>query len=171
MAVRIKGSLNPHGAPILRKEILENSQAFTEFDFTIVDTDGFIAEAAANTALFGVLVGIMTYDGVGLTDNGAGGDYTGTYTTAATNETVAKVKGEIDISQFSLWSVDADAALETTAGSSQLSTYFDLIDEQNVDESTVADTILQLHSWGEDELINDNLVVNIMESCVFNVAA
>lgn len=166
------GYLMAFGAPILRREILANSITTTVGDAVIFDTDGFVALGVAGGGLLGVVENIGTDEGVGLNTTGvagaAMGSFAGTFLTASDNETVAKNKAEIDISIHSLWQGEADAALATTSGSDQAGVYFDLIDEDSIDESSVVDTTAQVHSWGPhaNDTTND-IEMNIFESSVF----
>jgi len=174
MAFSKFGSLVPYGGPVLRREIIANSQTMTQLDAVKVDTDGFIIPATAGAGFFGFMVGVGTDKGVGLNTTGAAGaemgSFVGTFTTASDNETVAKVRAEIDISQNSLYLGTPAAGsflTPTTAGSDELDTYFDLSDEESIDETSVADTTAQLHSFGLDPAGSNAIVVNIFESSVF----
>ena len=164
-----------HGAPILRREILANSITVTAGDMILFDTDGFAALGTAGAALLGVVENIGTDEGVGLNTTGvagaAMGSFVGTFLTASDNETVGKVRAELDISQYSLWQAEADAALATTSGSDQAGVYFDIVDEDSIDESSVVDTTAQVHSWGPHALDTTNdIEMNIFESSVFTAA-
>lgn len=170
MAFRNSGSLDPHGGPLLRSGILANSTTFTEHDSLVWDTDGFIALGTAGAAVLGHADSLTDANLVGLTDDGSGGNYAGTYATASDNETVASFRAQVNISQLTLYSVDPDAALDTTAGSSQSGIYMDLISENQLDESSVVDTVAQYHSWGTDPNNSSNLIVNVFESSPFTAA-
>jgi len=168
-----EGSLVPYGGPVLRREIIANSQTVTAGDCTKIDTDGFVIPATAAAGVFGHVMSIATNKGVGLNTTGATGaemgSYVGTFATASDNETVAMVRAEIDISQMTLYKADPATGTfgTTTAGSDQLDTYFDLSDEESIDETSVADTAAQYHSFGK--VTGENrIVVNIFESTVFN---
>lgn len=177
MAFRPEGSLVPYGGPVLRSEILANSQTVTVWDATKIDTDGFVIIGTAAAYVFGHITDISTNKGVGLNTTGASGSeigsYVGTFTTASDNETVGMVRGVIDISQFTLYHSGAPAAGTfgtTTAGSGELGVSFDLSDEDSIDETSVtaqSGGTAQYFSWGK--VTGENaIIMNIQESQVFN---
>lgn len=168
MAIKKVGSLNPHGAPVLRKETLANSITVTEGDSVKVSS-GFIALGTAGALVFGHVQGVVTKDGVGVDDNGASADYTGTYTTGASNQTVALVAANIDVSKLSLYSADPDATIGTTTGSNLLGYFTDLADEDNTDEDSASTSAAQYFIHGVDPQDSGNQIVNIYESQVLGV--
>jgi len=172
MAFINRGSLNPHGAPVLRHEIVANSITITELD-SVKLSSGFVALGTAGALVFGHVNGIGTQFGVGLETTGAAGaeigSFAGTYTTASTNQTSEKVKAEVDISKYSLYSADPDAAIGTTTGSNLLGYYTDIADEDNTDESTAIAATAQYFIHGVDPLDSGNQIVSIYESVVFGV--
>lgn len=172
MAFKPTGSLNPHGAPVLRASILSNSVAAVEED-SVKSSSGFLALGTTGALVFGHIRSINTFDGVGLnTDGTAGavmGSFVGAYTAASDNQTVAKVVGMCDISKYSLYSADPDATIGTTTGSNLLGYKTDIVDEDNTDESTAATTTAQYYIWGVDIADSGNHIVNIYESEVFGV--
>lgn len=167
-----KGSLLPHGAPVLRREILANSITVTESD-SLKLSSGFAALGTTGALVFGHVVSISTRQGLGLNTTGAAGaamgSFVGTYLTASDNQTVGKVKADVDISKYSLYSAEEDAAIGTTTGSNLSGYYQDLADEDTLDESTAATTTAQYFGWGVDPDNSANAVVNIAESVVFGV--
>lgn len=169
------GSLLQIGGPILRKEIIANSVVTTALDSVKLDTgngNGFLALGTAGESVFGHVMGIATNLDVGVSSSGATGaelgSFVGTYTAASDNETVAKVRGEVDISQFTLYNADVDAALGTTTGSDQAGYAIDLIDEDDLDESSTLATILQYNIMEVTPGDTGNVIVNILQSHVFN---
>ena len=161
------GTLASNQAPILRKEIITNSQVTTVGDSEKL-ASGFAASGTAGALVFGHVVGIVDND-LGLITNGASGNFTGTYTATSTNQTVAFVKVECDISKMSLYSAEVDATIATTTGSNLAGYRMDLIDEDTLDESTAATTTAQYNTWGVDASDSTKAVVNIYESQVFGV--
>ena len=169
------GSLVPFGGPILRREILANSITVTVMDSVKVDTDGFIALGTAGESVFGHVMGIGTNLGsVGLNTTGAAGaevgSYVGTFLTTSTNETVAKVRAEIDMSQFTLYSGSAAAGTfgTTTAGSGEMGAKFDLSDEDDLDETSIVVSTAQYVSYGTNPDGTNTVIVNIFEHQFFN---
>lgn len=172
MATTVHGTLRPHGAPILRREILASSITVDVYNLTIASS-GFLALATATTLLAGTVMGIGTNKGVGVTTTGAAGaaedSYVGTYTTSSTNTTVAKVRADIDISKETLLSMTPDATIGTTTGSNLLGYRTDIADEDNTDEDTAATGSAQMTIWGVDPQNSSNQIVSIMESVFFGV--
>jgi len=172
MAFKQKGSLFPQGAPVLRSEILKNSITVTVMD-SVKQVSGFTELGTGGALVFGHVFSHVTRDGVGLETSGATGaetgSYVGTFATASNNQTVGKVKAMCDISKFTLYSAEIDAASGTTTGSNLAGYNFDLIDEDTLDESTSATTTAQYHSHGVDSTVTDHVIVNILESSVFGV--
>jgi hypothetical protein len=171
MAFTYHGDLNPHGGPVLRREIGTNSITVTVLD-SVKLASGFAALGTAGAAVFGHVAGISTEDGVGLNTTGAAGaeigSFVGTFTMASDNQTVAKVKVEVDISQTTLYSAEVDATIGTTTGSDLSGYRMDLVDEDTLDESTAATTTAQYATWGVDPADSTKAIVNVFESQVFN---
>lgn len=167
------GSLDPHGAPVLRKQIIANSVAVVELD-SVKLASGFAALGTTGALVFGHVLDIVTNAGLGqLTTGVAGaevGSFVGAYTAASDNQTVLKAKVSCDVSKTSLYSMTPDVAIATTTGSNLAGYKMDLADEDNLDESTAHETTsLQYFGWGVDPEDSANAVVNIYESQVFGV--
>ena len=106
-----------------------------------------ITEGATGGAHLGVVVALRKADGSPLTDNGAGGDYSGTYTTADSTSVYA----DVDVSRDSVYSVAADATLGTTTGSDMPGYTMDtLAGGTTLDESTALTTAGTWMSLGPD---------------------
>lgn len=165
------GSLDAHGAPILRGEVITNSIVTTVGD-SVKMASGFIALGTAGASVFGHVVGISTKKDVGVSSSGAAGadfgSFVGTYTAASDNQTVGLVKAICDISQTSLWSGELSAAIGTTTGSNLTGYRMDLTDEDTLNESSAATTTAQYATWGVDARNSARAVVSILESSVFN---
>lgn len=171
MAFKHAGSLDPHGGPVLATRIITNSITVTELD-SVKMASGFLALGTAGASVFGHVTAIRTNKGVGLETTGAAGaetgSFVGTFTTSSTNQTVAQVKADIDLSKLTLYSAEADATLGTTTNSNLADFNFDLIDEDTIDESDVDTAACQYHSHGPDPFASTSrLIVNVMESAVF----
>jgi len=171
MAFSVIGSLVPYGGPVLRKDILANSITATVMD-SVKYASGFVALGTTGASVLGHINGIVTQYGVGLNTSGAAGagigSFMGAFTTASDNQTVAKVAAEIDVSQFTLYSAEVDAAIGTTTGSNLAGYRMDLADEDTLDESTAATTTAQYATWGVDPANTAQAVVHVFESQVFN---
>lgn len=172
MAFKQIGSLNPHGAPVLKRMILANTITSTLIDSTKM-ASGFNALGTAGALVFGHLLAHCTINGMGLQTTGVAGalagTYAGTYATASDNQTVAKVKGDFDVSKFTLYSAEESAAIGSTTGSNLAGYTQDLTDEDTLDETTAVTTTGQYMGWGVDPNTAANAVVNIFESQVFGV--
>ncbi len=106
-----KKNRNANGGRILEEITITDSTELTLGE-AIKVASGKLVVAGAGGALLGILTGFIKADGTPVTDNGAGGDFTDTYTTPASNT----VKGVVDTSISSIYSVTADATLGTTTG-------------------------------------------------------
>ena len=79
MAFIARGTLNPHGAPVLRRDILANSITVTELD-SVKYASGFVALGTAGALVAGHVVSITTDKGVGLETDGSAGAQSGSTT-------------------------------------------------------------------------------------------
>ncbi len=169
MAFKTVGSLNPHGGPVLKTEIITNSINIQIGDEVNANGLGFVALGTSSTLLFGNLVSIIDINGVGVDSNGLGGNFTLEFTTGSTNSTTTKVAGIVDVSKMTLYSVDPDATVGTTTGSNLLGYHTDLNNEKTTSESGAVDVTAQFHIWGLDPVDSTNQLVNLYESRVFGV--
>lgn len=172
MASSVHGTLSPNAAPVLRREILANSITVSIYDYVIA-TSGFLALGTTGTLLAGTVMGIGTDKGVGLNTTGVAGaemgSYVNTFLTASDNQTVAKVRADLDISKNTLMSITPDAAIGTTTGSNLLGYHVDIVDEDNTSESSTITGTAQLTIWGVDPQVAANHVVSIYESVFIGV--
>lgn len=172
MAFYKVGTLNPHGAPVLRQATLANSITSVVMD-AIRLASGFAALGTTGTLVFGHLTAHKSRNDVGLLTTGVAGSEVGTYVgsflTASNNQTVGLIQAECDISKASLYSAEEDVAIGTTTGSNLPGYFQDLTDEDTLDESTAATTAAQYFGWGVDPENTAQAIVNIYESQVFGV--
>jgi len=172
MAFTTVGTLRPFGGPVLRKEILANSITVTVEDSVKV-ASGFVALGTAGAVVFGHVVGISTDKGVGLNTTGATGaamgSFVNTFATASDNQTVAKVRGEIDISIETLRSSELSATIAGTAGSNLLGYYLDLTDEDTLDETSATTGTAQYFNFGVDPANSARIITTVHESGIFLV--
>lgn len=172
MAFKVIGSLNPHGAPVLRRAIIANSVTSVQMD-SLKLSSGFAALGTTGALVFGHLVAHSTNEGVGLNTTGAAGaavgSYAGSFAAASDNQTVDKNKAECDISKYTLYSAEEDVAIGTTTGSNLAGYSQDIVDEDTLDESTALTTTGQYMGWGVDPKNSAQAVVNIYESVIFGV--
>lgn len=166
------GSLDSHGAPVIRREVVANSVTIAELD-SVKLASGFVALGTTGALVYGHVMSLSDKSGVGLLTTGAAGaaigSYVGTYTTASDNQTVGLVTADVDISKSSLYSMTPDATIGTTTGSNLSGYKMDIADEDQLDESTAAATTAQYNGWGVDPEDSANAIVNIYESQVYGV--
>lgn len=172
MAITRYGTLSPHGAPVQLQRVIANSITITVND-SVKLASGFIALGTTGALVFGHVMGLGTFKGMGLnTTGGAGasiGSFAGTYTTASDNQTVGKISAVCDVSKFTLYSAELDATIGSTTGSNLAGYFVDLVDEDTLDESTTTTTTCQYATHGVDPSNSAQAVVNIYESQVFGV--
>lgn len=172
------GSLNPHGAPVLRSGIITNSITVT-INCSVKSASGFIALGTAGNMVFGHVTAITTAKDVGLLTTGVAGSQIGSfvnsYLTASNNQTVGLVAAKCDISKFSLYSATENATIGTTTGSNLMGYNQDLADSVTLNESSAtqnasaATTAGQYFGWGVDPLNTANCLVLIYESQIFGI--
>jgi len=160
-----RGNMNADGGRILKNFLLADSTAFTLGDAVKSDgTTGTLILWGAGGAGLGPITAFQKADGSPVTDNGSSAAFTNTYTTPASNTVVAVV----DVSTNSLYSIDADATLGTTAGSNKFGVNMDLLAASDqLDESTAAATTASFYSFGPDTAVDaatDAVIVKIQES-------
>lgn len=178
MAFIPRGTLSTNAAPVLRYATIANSVVMTELA-SVKLASGFAALGTTGALVFGHVVGLVTKEGVGLeTDGTAGsliGSFSGTYTASSTNQTVANVKVQVDISKFSLYAGTENAAIGTTTGSNLAGYNQDLADSVTLSESSAAantspaTTAGQYFGWGVDAVNSALAVVQIYESQIFGI--
>ncbi len=164
------GSLDPHGGPILRTELLGNS-VIAVVGRAVDSNEGSLQLSTAGALIYGHIDGIVDKYGISPTTNGNSGNFTMFFLTTSTNGTVAKMKAMCDISKYSLYSVDPDATIDTTVGSGKFGYHTDLVTGGDyTDEDTVVTGTAQYFIHGVDPSDSGNQVVNIKESDVFGGA-
>jgi hypothetical protein len=154
---------NPSGGRVLMEYTLTDSSTYTIGDAMAL-ASGALDLVGAGAAVAGILVDIKKADGSPVTDDGAGGGFTDTYTTPASNTVV----GTIDIALDSIYSVTADATLGTTTGSDLAGYNMDVVAASDqLDESTSLTTTGQFFSYGIDPdgtAASNSVLVSIQES-------
>ena len=166
MSFIYKKSRNANGGRELIEVLLSDSTAFSVGMAVKYDTGALVVWTNGTGA--GIITGIRKADGSPVTDNGAGGDFVGTYTTPASNTVVAV----IDISINSVYSCAADATLGTTNNSDDPGINIDAATGSiTLDESSTetAGTSAAFFSYGKDPDGNapsNSLLVSIQESQV-----
>jgi len=106
-----------------------------------------VTEDAGSAASLGIVTNLRKADGSPLTDNGAGGDFVGTYTTTDSTSVYA----DIDVSTESVYSVACSNTLGTTAGSDMPGYTMDAVaGGTTLDEATALTTAGTFMSLGPD---------------------
>lgn len=163
------GSLGRFGGPLLVDRIITNSVTVAIAD-SVRTASGFLALGTTGSRVLGHVESFIGQDGLTPTKDGTLLQNLGaTFTAASNNQTVAQVRARVDVDQLGLYSAELDAAIGTTTGSGFAGRTFDLVDEDTLDESTVAETTQQYYSHGIDRNNTAQVVVNIYESEVFGV--
>lgn len=172
MAFKNIGTLQSNGAPVIIYRIIKNSITVTIND-SLKLVSGFAELGTTGALVLGHVVGLGTEKGMPLNTTGAAGaeigSFINTFLTASDNQTVGKVKAACDISKFTLYSAEEDAAIATTTGSNLAGYTQDLADEDTLDESSALTTTGQYMGHGVDPSNSAQAVVNIFESQVFGV--
>src|SRR3990167_1592977 len=120
------GSLDPHGGPILRTELLGNTIS-ANIGLAVDSGEGSLQLDTAGALIFGHIDGFVNKVGMTPTANGNSGDFTMWYLTTSTNGSVAKIKAVCDVSKYSLYTGDTDATINTTSGSGKFGYHTDLV--------------------------------------------
>jgi hypothetical protein len=175
MAFKQVGSLDPQGAPILRKVILANSVASVAMD-SVKASSGFCALGTAGALVLGHVVSHVSKEGVGLLTTGVAGasigSYAGAFTAASDNQTVAMVAALVDMSKNTLYSESTDGTFGTTSGSNLFGNYTDIADEDSIDENNATNaftTPAQYLIWGVNPAKATEGIYSIYESQIFGV--
>lgn len=161
------GSLGGYCGPVLMDRIITNSVTVAVGD-AVKTASGFAALGTAGARVLGIVESVIGADGLaistGSTYRGNPGD---TYAAASDNQTVTKARVRVDVDTMSVYEADLDAAIGTTSGSGLTGKTFDLIDEDELDESSVAETTQNFYSQGTSLINTTKVVVNVLESEVF----
>lgn len=160
-----KKNLKPGGGRVLEAFTLADSTAFT-VGMAVNLASGVLAECSGDELCLGIIVSIHKADGTPVTDNGAGADYAGTYTTTTSNT----IQATVDMSIDSIYSVVADGTIGTTNGSNLPGINIDAASGGLTLSETSAvavATTATFFSYGEDTSFDapaNSLLVSIQES-------
>ena len=128
-----------------------------------------VTEDAGSAKSLGIVVALKKSDGSPLTDNGAGGDFSGTYTTTDSTS----VHATVDVSRFSVYSVAASNTLGTTTGSDMPGYTMDCVaGGTTLDEATALSTTGTFMSLGPDpdpSAPSNSVLCMLYESNLFNL--
>lgn len=167
MAFIYKKSRNPNGGRELVEYTLTSSETFTVGQAVNLSA-GKLTSCSGDEKCFGIIAALLKADGSPLTDDGAGGAYSGSYTAPSSNT----VKALVDVSLDSVYSVAADGTIGTTNSSN--------LPGINIDAATggltlsetsalAVGTTATFFSYGADPDISapdNSLLVSIQESQV-----
>lgn len=172
MAFNQVGTYLTNGAPVIVREILANSIVVTTND-SVKLASGFVALGTTGALVFGHVISVGTSKGMGLNSTGVAGaefgSFVNTYTLASDNQTVGKVKADVDVSKMTIYSGELDAAIGSTTGSNLNGYFTDLTDEDTLDESATVATTMQYALGGVDQRNTAQALCHIFESQVFGV--
>jgi len=168
-----KGTVAQEFGPILKSAVIDNSVVTSIGDAVKLIDQSNAALVTTGDLMAGIVVAHETSKQVGLLVTGAAGaaigSYAGTFTAASDNETVAKTVVIMDISKMTLYTNTPDATIGTTTGSDSFGYHTDLVDEDQIDESSAALTTAQMTIWGLDPENSANGLYSIYESQLFGV--
>jgi hypothetical protein len=165
MAFVFKKSRNPNGGRELMAFTLADSTAFTVGQ-AVNFASGVLASCSGDEKCAGIIAAILKADGSPVTDNGAGADFTGTYTTSTSNT----VQALIDVSIDSVYTVAADGTIGTTNSSDKPGINIDAATgglTLSETSALAAGSTATFFSYGEDTdgtAPSNSLLVSIQES-------
>ena len=174
------GTLGRSGGPILVDRVIKNSVTVAIGD-SVKTLAGFAALGTTGARVLGHVESFIGEDGLTPTKDGTLLQNLGqTFVAASDNQTVAEVRVRVDVDVMSQYSAELDAAAGSTTGSDLAGKYFNLADEDTLDESTVTEdrltlsegapntaAFMQYYSQGLDRNNTAQVVVNIVNSEVF----
>ena len=119
-------------APTILRFIIDNSDVVSIGDAMSINTDGHAILGAASDEILGIAVGVVDKNGLPIApDSGT----TDTYTMDSDNETVDQNEVEVVVDKYSLFYNDSSGTLATT----NLMQFFDLTDEDQINQGTASD--------------------------------
>lgn len=175
MAFIAKGTLDPHGAPVLRLDVITNSVTMVVGD-AVKLVSGFVSLATGgDVGVYGICISIETNKGVGLNTDGttgaAMGSFINSYAVSGTNQTVANVRCVTNVSIETLYSATLQSVPGTTTGDNLIGYFMDLNDEKSLANSSATTGTAQFFNWGLDpNLSTTNVIASVHESLPFTVA-
>jgi len=136
-------SLITKDEPTLLYFIIDNSGTITLGDAIMIDSNGHAVVATTGEEVAGIAAQVVDANGIPVEpDSGT----TDTYTVDSDNETVKKYQVGLIVSPFALFSNDSSGTLATT----NLMQFFDLTDEDTIDQSSASDKSGQFQLVGLD---------------------
>lgn len=136
-------SLITKDEPTLLYFIIDNSDTITLGDAIMINTDGHAVVATAGEEVAGIAACVVDKNGIAVDpDSGT----TDTWTVESDNETDKMYKVGLIVSPFALFSTDTSGTLATT----NLMQFFDLTDEDTINQGSASDTGGQFQLVGLD---------------------
>jgi hypothetical protein len=120
--------------PTLFYFIIDNSDTITIGDAVMLNSDGHIVVATSTEEILGIVQGVVSYNAHLPIDADSG--TTDTYTVDSDNETVDMVQAAVIMDKYALFSTDSSGTLATT----NLMQFFDLTDEDTINQGSASDT-------------------------------
>jgi len=163
---RFRYNLAGRTSGIIRSFIIAASATIKVGDM-VKGSSGYIALAANNSPILGVVVGIVDKNGINM-DNSKYSFAQATWTSSsqqvvcgAANTTGDQVRALVDVDPFSVWSGETDNA-STDDEARLLGCYTDLVAASDqADDDTAATTQGQLYIWGADPESDSTLKANL----------
>lgn len=139
----LRKSLGSSETPQLLYFIVDNSDTITIGDAVMLNTDGHAVVATAGEEILGIVAQVVDAKGIAIApDSGT----TNTYTVDSDNETVDQVQVGVYVSKDLLFANDSSGTLATT----NLMQFFDLTDEDTINQGSASDTAGQFQLIGLD---------------------
>jgi hypothetical protein len=130
--------------PVLFYFIVDNSDTITIGDAVMLNGDGHVVVATATEEVLGIVQAVVSYNAhlPIAADSGT----TDTYTVDSDNETVDMVEVAVIMDKYALFSTDSSGTLALT----NLMQFFDLTDEDTINQGSASDTTGQFQLIGLD---------------------
>ena len=139
----LRKSMNASETPQLFYFIIDNSEVVTIGDAVYINTDGHAGLLTAGIKVGGIVAQVVDKNGIAIaSDSGT----LNTYTVDSDNETVDQVKVGIYMSKDLLFATDSSGTLATT----NLLQFFDVTDEDTINQGSASDTAGQFQLIGLD---------------------
>jgi len=154
-----KKNLKPGGGRVLIPFTITDATVLSEGEACKLSSGKLVTWGAGGVGL-GIVVGFQKADGSPVTDDGASGDYAGTYTAGSSNT----VQAMVDVSLDSIYS----CAMDTTGANAIAGSNIDCAaGSQSLVYSSIATTTASFFIWSTDTSIeapDNSLLVSIQES-------
>jgi len=168
----------PLGDVMVKHVVIDNSDTIQMGDAVNL-RNGNVEVGTADGALGGVVIGLVDKNGNSVFSSLAvlgdgtvsGSEDSGSTTVASDNETVDLITAIVDTSPFSIYSGSVTGTMNTTNASNKLGGWVDMVDEQDIEETTHTRTVTtegQLYNHGVDPDDSSRMLVSIHEHEIYS---